>query len=89
MANYYLELGSYNYKKAGNNAAAVAAAKKAAELSDEYKGKAYLLIGTIWGTVRCGGNEVFEGWSLHCFLDKEGHPIPFGERYPQFLSPAL
>ena len=40
-------------------------------------------------TMRCGGNEVFEGWSLHCFLDKEGHPIPFGERYPQFLSPAL
>lgn len=58
LANYYLELGSYNYKKAGNNAAAIAAAKKAAELSDEYKGKAYLLIGTIWGTVRCGGNEV-------------------------------
>ena len=58
LANYYLELGSYNYKKAGNNAAAVAAAKKAAELSDSCKGKAYLLIGTIWGTVRCGGNEV-------------------------------
>lgn len=58
LASYYLELGSYNYKKANNNAAAVAAAKKAAELSDSYKGKAYLLIGTIWGTVRCGGNEV-------------------------------
>ena len=58
LANYYLELGSYNYKKAGNNAAAITAAKKAAELSDECKGKAYLLIGTIWGTVRCGGNEV-------------------------------
>ena len=58
LANYYLELGSYNYKKAGNNAAAVAAAKKAVELSDSSKGKAYLLIGTIWGTVRCGGNEV-------------------------------
>ncbi|MBO4558315.1 MAG: hypothetical protein J5693_06885 [Bacteroidales bacterium] len=58
LANYYFELGSYNYKKAGNNAAAIAAAKKAAELSDEFKGKAYLLIGTIWGTVRCGGNEI-------------------------------
>ena len=58
LASYYLELGSYNYKKAGNSAAAVAAAKKAAELSDAYKGRAYLLIGTIWGTARCGGNEV-------------------------------
>ena len=58
LASYYLELGSYNYKKAGNNAAAVAAAKRAAELSDSFKGRAYLLIGTIWGTVRCGGNEV-------------------------------
>ena len=58
LANYYMELGSYNYKKAGNNAAAIAAAKKAAELSDDFKGKAYLLIGTIWGTARCGGNEV-------------------------------
>ena len=58
LANYYLELGSYNYKKANNNAAAIAAAKKAAELSDFYTGRAYLLIGTIWGTMRCGGNEV-------------------------------
>ena len=58
QANYYLELGSYNFKKAGNYVAAVAAAKKAASLSDDCKGRAYLLIGTIWGTVRCGGNEV-------------------------------
>ncbi len=58
LASYYLELGSYNYKSAGNNAAAVAAAKKAAEVSEAYKGRAYLLIGTIWGTSRCGGNEV-------------------------------
>ena len=58
LASYYFELGTYNYKKAGNNAAAITAAKKAAELSDDYKGRAYLLIGTIWGTVRCGGNEV-------------------------------
>ncbi len=58
LASYYLELGSYNYKSAGNNAAAVAAAKKAAEVSEAYKGRAYLLIGTIWGTARCSGNEV-------------------------------
>lgn len=58
LASYYFELGTYNYKKAGNNAGAVAAAKKAAEISDDYKGRAYLLIGTIWGTARCGGNDV-------------------------------
>ena len=39
-------------------------------------------------TMRCGDNVVFEGWSLHCFLDKEGHPIAFGERYPQLLTDA-
>ncbi|MBQ9583991.1 MAG: hypothetical protein IJR25_06695 [Bacteroidales bacterium] len=58
QASYYLELGTYNYKKAGNSAAAVAAAKKAAEISDDYKGRAYLLIGTIWGTAHCAGNEI-------------------------------
>ena len=38
--------------------------------------------------MRCGGNLVFEGFSLHCFLDKDGKPIPFGERYPQFVAAA-
>ena len=36
--------------------------------------------------IRCGGKEVFEGWSLHCFLDKAGKPIPIDERYPQFRA---
>lgn len=36
--------------------------------------------------MRCGGEVAFEGWSLHCFLDKEGHAIRIGERYPQFLE---
>ena len=58
LASYYFELGAYNYKKAGNPAGAVAAAKKAAELSEDYRGRAYLLIGTIWGTARCGGDEI-------------------------------
>ena len=47
-AAYLYELAVYS----------IAAAKKAAELSDEYKGKAYLLIGTIWGSTSCGGDEI-------------------------------
>ena len=35
-------------------------------------------------TIRCRGEVVFEGWSLHCFLDKEGKPVAIDERYPQF-----
>ena len=58
LASYYFELGQYNFKKAGNNAAAVEAAKKAAELDESLKGRAYLLIGTVWGQLKCGGNEV-------------------------------
>lgn len=58
LASYYFELGQYNFKKAGNNAAAVEAAKKAAELDESIKGRAYLLIGTVWGQLKCGGNEV-------------------------------
>ena len=34
----------------------------------------------------CGGKPVFEGWSMHCFLDKAGHAVRIGERYPQFLE---
>ena len=36
-------------------------------------------------TMQCRGEMVFEGWSLHCFLDKESHPLPIAERYPQFV----
>lgn len=32
----------------------------------------------------CGGKPVFEGFSLHCFLDKAGHAVRIAERYPQF-----
>ena len=73
IASYYFELGQYNFKKAGNNAAAVEAAKKAAELDESLKGRAYLLIGTVWGQLRCGGNEV-EGhahfWVAYDYVNK-------------------
>ncbi len=57
-ADYTFELATYYFKKCGKAAAAVAKAKEAVEISDAYKGKAYLLIGTIWGSQKCGGNEV-------------------------------
>ena len=57
-ADYTFELATYYFKKCGKAAAAVAKAKEAAEINDAYRGKAYLLIGTIWGTQKCGGDEV-------------------------------
>lgn len=56
-ANYQLELATFCTKN-GMNGKAFEAARKAAELDPDNQGKAYYLIGTIWGSVRCGGNEV-------------------------------
>lgn len=57
-AEYTFELATYYFKKCGKAAPAVAKAKEAAELDESYRGKAYLLIGTIWGGQKCGGDEV-------------------------------
>lgn len=57
-ADYTFELATYYFKKCGKAAPAVAKAKEAAEIDESYKGKAYLLIGTIWGAQKCGGDEV-------------------------------
>ena len=57
IADYQLELATYCVKK-GMTGKAFEAAKKAAELSPANAGKAYYLIGTIWGSTRCSGNEV-------------------------------
>lgn len=51
IADYQLELATYCVKK-GMNGKAFEAAKKAAELSPANAGKAYYLIGTIWGSTR-------------------------------------
>lgn len=57
-AEYYLELGSFSYKKMNERASAVEYAKKALELNPELAGKAYLLIGSIWGNTTCQGNDI-------------------------------
>lgn len=55
---------AYNYEyatfcvKNGMNAKGFAAAEKALSLDDSYAGKAYYLMGTIWGTTSCGGDEI-------------------------------
>ena len=56
-AGYYFELAAFSFKNS-NNAKAIEAATKAIELSDAVDGKAYMLMGTIWSSVVCQGNEI-------------------------------
>ena len=56
-ANYYFELAAFAYKNS-NNSKAIEAATKAIEISDVVDGKAYMLMGTIWGSVVCQGDEI-------------------------------
>ena len=56
-ANYLFELAAFSYKN-GKNAKAFEAAQKVADLDPAMAGKAYMLIGTIWGSTVCGGNEI-------------------------------
>ena len=56
--------GDYNYElaafcfKNGMSSKAYSAANKAIELNPAIAGKAYFLMGTIWGSVSCSGNEI-------------------------------
>lgn len=56
-AGYEFELATVSLKN-GNHAKAVEAATKAAELDSSYLGKSYYLIGTIWGSTKCGGGYI-------------------------------
>ena len=56
-ANYSFELAAFCYKN-GKNADAIGYAQKAIELSDAFDGKAYMLMGTIWGSIVCPGNDI-------------------------------
>ena len=56
-AGYNYELAAYSLKN-GNSLKAIEYANKAIELSDIVDGKAYMLIGTIWGNLACSGNEI-------------------------------
>ena len=52
---YYLATIHYRNRSYGE---AVAMAKQASELNPKYAGKAELLIGTIWASASCGGDEI-------------------------------
>ncbi len=56
-AAYWFELAAFCYKN-GNSAKAYSAAQEAAKLDEAIAGKAYMLIGTIWGSMVCSGNEI-------------------------------
>ena len=56
-AGYCFELAAFSFKN-GKNAKAYEAAQKVVELDPAMAGKAYMLMGTIWGSTICGGNEV-------------------------------
>ena len=56
-AQYYYEAAAFAFKNA-NNAVAFDFANKAAELDPSLSGKSYMLIGTIWGSLVCQGNDI-------------------------------
>ena len=56
-ASYNFELAAFCYKN-GRKAKAIECANKSIELSDTFDGKAYMLMGTLWGGLVCPGNEI-------------------------------
>ena len=56
-ASYLYELAVYSFKN-GRSATAYEAASKVPAMDESLAGKAYLLIGTIWGSTTCGGDEI-------------------------------
>ena len=56
-ANYLYELAAFSFKN-GKNAKAFESAQKVVELDPAMAGKAYMLMGTIWGSTVCGGDEI-------------------------------
>lgn len=73
-AEYYYELAVYCYKS-GRALKAEQAARNVIPnaASGELKGKAYMLLGSIWGNVRCEGNDIQKRapyWVAVDFLEK-------------------
>ena len=77
-ANYNFELAAFCFKN-GKNAMAYEAAQKAVELDAAVAGKAYMLMGTIWGSTICGGNEIERRapyWVAVDFMNKAKNADP-------------
>ncbi|MBP5690121.1 MAG: hypothetical protein J6W74_04320 [Bacteroidales bacterium] len=56
--DYYYELAMYHYSKGAKGKAYDAVRKAMDKNPSEYKGKAYMLMGTIWGGMNCGEGTV-------------------------------
>ena len=71
-AGYQYELAAFCFKN-GQTAKAYAAAQAAAELDPAIAGKAYMLMGTIWGSMPCSGNDIEQRskyWVAVDFMNK-------------------
>ena len=69
---YQYELAAFCYKN-GQTAKAYAAAQASAELDPAMAGKAYMLMGTIWGSMPCSGNDIEQRskyWVAVDFMNK-------------------
>lgn len=56
-ADYAYEAATF-FLKNGQNSKALTYAEKSATLNADYAGKSYYLIGSIWGSTSCGGDEI-------------------------------
>lgn len=71
-AGYLYELATYCIKN-GNNSKAYSSVQKAIELDPSLAGKGYMLMGTIWGSLVCPGNEIekrAQYWVAVDFMNK-------------------
>ena len=77
-ASYFYELATFLFKN-GQSADAYKAATAAVELGDSFDAKAYYLMGTIWGTTVCGGDEISKRapyWVAVDFMQKAKNADP-------------
>ena len=71
-ASYYYELAAFCFKSS-KYAMAYEAAQKVMDLDPSLAGKTYMLMGTIWGSVPCGGNDIEQRakyWVAVDFMNK-------------------
>lgn len=77
-ADYTLQYATYCLKN-GQKSKAFSYAQKAAELNPEFAGKAYYIIGTIWGSTTCDGDDIARRspyWVAVDFLQKAREADP-------------
>ena len=77
-ASYFYEIATFLFKN-GQSADAYKAATATVELGDSFDAKAYYLMGTIWGTTVCGGDEISKRapyWVAVDFMQKAKNADP-------------